>query len=123
MNNLLPPKYMRWNYALDQQYYCNQKQLITSGCSFTASTNQLDCAASWPGFMRDRCRFEETIDLSYPGMGNDYIYQSIMNNINNESLVVVMWSGIDNVDAEKWHNLYLLWQEKLPDTVKSMINA
>ena len=95
MNKLLPPKYMRWNYSLDQRYYCNQKQLITSGCSFTASTSQLDCAASWPGYVRDRCRFEETIDLSYPGMGNDYIYQSIKQYANTNSLVIVMWSGID----------------------------
>lgn len=95
MIHLLPPKHMSWDYSIDQQYHCNQKQLITSGCSFTASTQQLNCAASWPGYVRDRCRFEETVDLSYPGMGNDYIYQSIINYANTDSLIIIMWSGID----------------------------
>ena len=67
------PKLLKWEYSLSQKYTCPESVLITSGCSFTSSTLQLDTAASWPGFVVDRCRFNYCIDYSFPGAGNEYI--------------------------------------------------
>ena len=101
MNFLIPPKIMQWVPALDQHYSTDKKVLVVSGASFTASTNQLECAASWPGYLYDRCRFEKVIDLSYPGVGNEYVSDSIVEyfgNINpvdfQNYIVVIMWSGL-----------------------------
>lgn len=92
---------MEWVPSLDQLYCTNKKILVTSGASFTASTTQLNCAASWPGYVYDRCRFNRVVDLSYPGVGNEYIADSIVNYINQldsleyqNHLVVIMWSGL-----------------------------
>ena len=98
---------MRWSHSLDQRYSCDQTILVTSGCSFTSSTTQLDTAASWPGYVVDRCRFDHCIDYSYPGAGNDYIGDSILYHFKDmtdtelsKHFVIVMWSGIDRVESK-----------------------
>jgi hypothetical protein len=102
MKHLAPPKIMSWPRQIDQHYYCNFDILITSGCSFTASTIWLDGPASWPGFVKDRCNIPLCIDLSYPGAGNEYIANSILAEIESRAsnsyakiLVLVGWSGLD----------------------------
>ena len=98
---------MKWSHSLDQRYSCDQNTLIVSGCSFTASVEHLTTAASWPGYVMDRCRFDQCIDYSYAGAGNDYIGDSILyhfKDINNEDsskyFVIIMWSGIDRVEVQ-----------------------
>lgn len=102
MNFLPVPKLMKWDWNLTQYYHCNQSVLVTSGCSFTSSTSTLDCASSWPGYVRDRCKFDYAVDWSYPGAGNLYISDSIIEYIKSLSdiqkknvFVIVMWSGLD----------------------------
>jgi hypothetical protein len=99
MTNLAPPKIMV--PSLDQHYYTDKKILLTSGASFTASTQQLECAASWPGYVYDRCRFDRVVDLSYPGVGNEYIADSVVSYVDQlapsdypNHLIIVMWSGL-----------------------------
>lgn len=98
---------MQWQHSLDQHYTCDKKILLTSGCSFTSSTTQLETAASWPGYVMDRCRFDKVIDYSYPGSGNDYIADSILYHFENcgdivtsDYFVIIMWTGIDRVDIK-----------------------
>lgn len=93
---------MAWSPNLSQNYQCDRNVLITSGCSFTSSTLTLDCASSWPGFVRDRCKFDHVVDWSFPGVGNLYIADSIINyvksltdNQKKEAFVIVMWTGLD----------------------------
>ena len=105
MTFLQVPKKMAWKYNLSQIYTSNKSILITSGCSFTASTQQLESAASWPGYVRDRCKFNYCIDYSYPGAGNEYIGDSILHyfsEIDNTSdyFVIIMWSGIDRKEEK-----------------------
>lgn len=77
--------------------------MITGGCSFTSSTLWLDGAASWPGYVRDRCGIEKAIDMSYPGAGNLLVSDSVRFALENlcadyppsSILVAIMWSGID----------------------------
>jgi hypothetical protein len=102
MNFLPVPKIFQWEHTLSQTYSCDQSILLTSGCSFTSSTLQTKLAASWPGFVMDRCRFESCVDYSYPGAGNEYIGDSIVYHLDripkqdiSKYLVVVMWSGTD----------------------------
>jgi hypothetical protein len=117
MTFLQVPKRMKWKYNLSQTHFSNKSILITSGCSFTASTQQLDSAASWPGYVRDRCRFDYCIDYSYPGSGNEYIGDSILHHFSeidnvNDYFVIIMWSGIDRKE-EKIKNID--WQPKIGD--------
>lgn len=100
---LQAPKYMQWKPQLTPLYSCDYNMLITSGCSFTASTNQLQSAASWPGFLKDRLGLELCIDMSFPGAGNQYIKDSVLDAVINRDkklkpLVIVMWSGIDRTE-------------------------
>lgn len=100
---------MSWEYQLDQRYSTNRSILVTSGCSFTASTQQLDSAASWPGYVRDRCRFSHCIDYSYPGAGNEYIGDSILHHFStvknfDDHMVIIMWSGIDRAEEKCINN-------------------
>jgi len=94
-----PPKFFRWIPQLSPQYTTNCDVLITGGCSFTASTNQTESAASWPGFVKDRCGLDLCIDTSYPGYGNfairDNVFQAVEQSEYKNPLVVVMWSGLD----------------------------
>jgi len=99
-----PPKLLNWKPQLSQEYTCDQSLLITSGCSFTASTLQLESAASWPGYVKDRCGFDKCIDMSYPGVGNLYIKDSIINTLEQchrpeDALVIVMWSGLNRAES------------------------
>jgi len=107
------PKILKWERQIPNNYSCEQDVLITSGCSFTANTNQIEYAASWPGFVKDRCDFEYCIDLSWPGTGNLYIKESIeyavehfvtVQNLN--PVVVVMWSGLDRYEEKIYDTRY-----------------
>ena len=103
--HLQVPKKMAWEYNVSQTHSSNKSILITSGCSFTASTQQLESAASWPGYVRDRCRFSHCIDYSYPGAGNEYIGDSILHHfseIDNTSnyFVIIMWTGINRKEEK-----------------------
>ena len=101
-NSPRPPKLLKWPRTLSQHYTQNQKILIASGCSFTASTARLDMPTSWPGYVIDRCGFDHCVDLSYPGVGNEFIANSVLNYVEgldpekyNDVLVMVCWSGPD----------------------------
>lgn len=105
MHYLPVPKILKWPSNLSQHYEFDRKILITSGCSFTACTMTLDCAASWPGYVRDRGGFDLAIDMSCPGAGNRYIHDSIVYALEhliddpNQCMVMVMWSGLDRLDT------------------------
>jgi hypothetical protein len=109
MQFLPVPKYLNWpqNQSIHQHWTCDFDILITSGCSFTSSTTWLKGAASWPGYVRDRCGIRSCIDMSFPGSGNQYIADSIKYAIENfwqqdqykKLLVIVMWSGIDRFEV------------------------
>jgi hypothetical protein len=101
------PKLLQWKHSLSQHYVCAESILITSGCSFTASTLQLKTAASWPGYVVDRCRFDYCLDYSYPAAGNEYIANSILHHFSTvddtdikKYKVMIMWSGIDRQEEK-----------------------
>jgi hypothetical protein len=107
MKFLPVPKLMQWQPSLDQSYVTAKSTLITSGCSFTSSTGQLEAAASWPGYVKDRCRFDKVFDYSIPGAGNEYIHDSIRYHFDNLSpeetdqcMAIVMWSGLDRKEKK-----------------------
>ena len=128
---------MQWTPSLSQQYLCSQSILVTSGCSFTASTLQLEAAASWPGYVIDRCGFDQGIDYSYAGAGNEYIGDSILHffstipdNEINQYMAIIMWSGIDRIEnkilGQKMPSLngvtYQRHQDVAPVTKQEKIN-
>ena len=107
MNFLPIPKLLKWQHSLLQTHSSTKKILVTSGCSFTSSTLQLETAASWPGYVIDRCRLEQGIDYSYPGAGNEYIGDSILHHFSTVQdpevknyLVIIMWSGLDRSETK-----------------------
>jgi hypothetical protein len=103
---LMPPRILKWDLqSHNQRYQTNKKILVTSGCSFT-NCNNLSLASNWPGYVRDRCGFEYCVDLSYPGVGNEYIANSVLNYVDalsieqrKEIILIVMWSGLDRLET------------------------
>lgn len=79
------------------------KNLIVSGCSFTWNNSET-CACTWPYYLRDLGGFSTVFDTSMPGAGNYHIANSLQWSLENhwvdpqDSLVVVMWSGMDRDD-------------------------
>ena len=110
MEKLLPPKILKWNNThLERMYNCDYDLLISSGCSFTASTNTLKFPETWPGYVIERCNIDSCMDMSWHGMGNLYIKESIEYALQNKPkdkkpLVIIMWSGLDRVDNISYNN-------------------
>jgi len=66
----------------------------------------LNVPANWPGFVSNRCGFRYCVDLSYPGVGNEFIANSVLNYVHSlsidqrkEIMVVIMWSGLDRLET------------------------
>ena len=106
MNPLLPPKILKWDveFWATQRFQTSKKILVTSGCSFTAP-GILNIPASWPGLVSTRCGFDHCVDLSWNGVGNEYIANSVLNYVHSlsirqrkEIMIVVMWSGLDRLE-------------------------
>lgn len=80
------------------------KNLLVSGCSFTYNNSQ-EHVVTWPYYLRDLAQFENVVDCSCPGAGNQHIQQSTILALENNpllqpdnTLVVIMWSGYDRDD-------------------------
>ena len=76
------------------------KNLLVSGCSFTAGEG------CWPYFLKQLGSFENLIDCACNGAGNYHIHHSTIWEIENNpeltpenTLVVIMWSGYDRDDV------------------------
>lgn len=103
MTNRTQKKLFAWhNQYLKKTYKTDCSILVTSGCSFTDSTEHTKEPSSWPGYVKDRCGFDHVIDVSSAAAGNDYISTSIVNQIESMSasdlakcMVLIVWSGID----------------------------
>lgn len=92
-----------WKNDPQSQTHCTEKSiLLVSGCSFTASGRLDTCATTWPGLLKQRCGMPQAFDYSFPGVGNEYIAESILHHVSNmndqdaeKTLVVVMWTGLN----------------------------
>jgi hypothetical protein len=77
------------------------KNLVVSGCSFTNDY----AGKTWPNYIQEHFAIDRLINLSFPGAGNYYISESIIqflleSNLDvNETLVMVMWSGLVRKDV------------------------
>lgn len=101
------PHILGWPNKAKQTHFTEKSNLVVSGCSFTSAGRHPDlaCATSWPGILMDRCGIPQGIDYSFPGVGNDYIADSILQHADNMSdedikntLLVVMWSGLNRIN-------------------------
>ena len=76
------------------------KHLLVSGCSFTNDYK----FKTWPRYLHDIKPDTQLYDVSFPGAGNHYIAESVIQTIltNNldpaDTLVMVMWSGVSRKD-------------------------
>ena len=69
--------------------------MITSGCSFTESVRE-NQEKSWADYLAEKLG-KPLANYGKGGSGNEYIYNSIVDNLDTD-LVVVMWSGFDRWD-------------------------
>lgn len=107
MNNLTKRNLLAWNEQyIKKTHHCDRSILITSGCSFTDSTDCTTTPTSWPGYVKDRCGFSYVINVASSGNGNDYISTSIVNQIEsmskedlNKCMVLIVWTGIDRQES------------------------
>ena len=88
-------------HTLEQTHNTEYSTLIVSGCSFTDCYGNTKHPITWPGYLSERARFNQVIDLSHSGAGNEYIATSIVNQIESmstndlsNSMVIIIWSGI-----------------------------
>lgn len=77
------------------------KNLVVSGCSFTAAAQN----KSWANYLHNSFQFDNFRNLAFPGAGNFYISDSVIQCLTNENyppsetLVLVMWSGPSRMDT------------------------
>ena len=126
------PKIFNWTPQLTQTHTARKKVLITAGGSYTASTNWFDGPASWPGFLRDLAGFELCMDMSYPGVGNLFIKDSVLHAVDNlpngytldDCFVLPMWTDLEfreeptnqnNCDYQLGNNFY----HRVPDNTQN----
>ena len=89
------------------------KNFLANGCSFTEYINHPDgITNTWATYLSENLGVENHINLASSGAGNDYICHSTINylehhNLNpQETLVIVMWSGIGRMDlpmSKEWY--------------------
>lgn len=79
--------------------------LLVSGCSFTHNHANKH-VVNWPYYLRDLAGFQRVLDVSLSGGGCQHIYNSIINECENNplvsphnTLVMVMWSGMTRTDV------------------------
>ena len=74
--------------------------MITSGCSFTESIRP-NQEKSWPDYLAEKLGKKLT-NYGRGGAGNEYIYNSVVDNLDTD-LVIVMWSSFDRWDFHWGH--------------------
>jgi hypothetical protein len=91
-------------HSLGREYNFNKNFLLVGGCSFTNQFDKKHCV-SWPLYLRDLGGFQQLIDCSFPGAGNQHIHNSVIAELEQSTdldatntLVIVMWSGWDRDD-------------------------
>ena len=113
---------MAYNRQLPKQFTSTHtsefKNLLVSGCSYTYN-NSTKHICTWPYYLRDIGGFNEVYDCGQSGAGSNHIFNSIINevetnsNINvNDTLVIIMWSGLMRTDViaetyitKPWHHM------------------
>jgi hypothetical protein len=79
------------------------KHLVVSGCSFTHQTNRIPGHFSWANLLANWTGMQ-IHNLAISGVGNDHISRSIILYLEKnklppeDTLVIVMWSGINRID-------------------------
>lgn len=98
MKELHLPKQYKTIHELDF------KNLFVSGCSFTHNGSE-KYRVSWPYFLQSYANIDRLVSTAMTGAGNYHIANSLIweleqqNPNPNDTLVVVMWSGIERDDA------------------------
>jgi len=102
-------------WMIDQTHTCRYDNLLVSGCSFTFN-NHNEEICTWPYFLQEYANLN-VLDCSQSGAGSNHIFNSIVNEIesnktitNQNTLVVIMWSGLTRTDViatneitKDWH--------------------
>jgi hypothetical protein len=99
----------------DQMCETRFKNLLISGCSYTWNNSE-QYVCSWPYYLRDICGFEQVFDCSQSGAGSNHIFNSVINEIEtnenikqDNTLVVVMWSGLTRTDVIASQDITAPW--------------
>jgi len=93
------------------------RNFLANGCSFTEYAEHPDLPdgkhKTWATYLSEAMAVENHINLASSGAGNDYICHSTINYLENadldpeQTLVIVMWSGIYRTDlpmSQAWYN-------------------
>lgn len=94
------------------------KNLLVSGCSYVWNNSE-EHACTWPYYLRDIVGFQEVYDCSQSGAGPSHVFNSIINEIetntlinSDNTLIIVMWPELARVDTiahrritKPWHSM------------------
>ena len=98
-------------------YTLNFKNVLVSGCSFTFNNSDVH-VCSWPYYLADFAGldFDQIYDCSQSGAGSNHTLYSVINEIETNknlspenTLVIVMWSGLTRTDVIAKRNITKNW--------------
>lgn len=88
------------------------------GCSFVFGSELPDLTLAWPSLIAKELDLEYQC-LAYPGKGNLFIADRILNFTKPDDFVVVHWTYIDRFDYAENHGLTNLdWKSTLPNNIE-----
>ena len=86
--------------------YASRNKIMVSGCSWTQESqldHKRDFRPQWPKLLSEKLNTEYN-NYSRSGAGNQYIYNQVVDNYNDEDLICVLWSGWDRLDFPSGHS-------------------
>jgi hypothetical protein len=109
------------------------KNFLANGCSFTEHIIHPDSkTCTWATFLSQQLSTENYINLAKAGAGNDYICNSTINYLEHhdldpdDTLVIVMWSGVSRADmliSDDWYEQLKSVQPSRSDGVSNWISS
>lgn len=104
------------------------KNILVNGCSYTWN-NAESYPITWPYYLRDLCNFEQVFDCSQGASGSNHIFTSTIYEIEtnqdihcDNTLVLIMWSGLTRVDLVVQKNVDLMVKKDADLVIDSTMN-
>lgn len=99
------PDVQPWNPVYQPEHVSGIPNLLVSGCSYTDNISMTE-TVTWPWYLKTLLGFQQVLDCSQSGAGNNHIHNSIINECETNpevtaesTLVIVMWSGWSRADV------------------------
>lgn len=83
-------------------------KLLAVGDSFTYGEELDDRLDSWPHILGNAIKYQVT-NLGSPGVGNEYILRTAVDNYEEHEIVIVAWSHFARLEFADTHGIFTMW--------------